>query len=63
MVNGVPVFVNPESELMTNQVASIPMIPHMELGPGKNSLIIGPDDVVVMQMANGDQIRVHDSIY
>ena len=47
-VNGVAVYVNPESVLRVNEVASIPMIPHMELGPGKNELIVGPDEIVVL---------------
>jgi hypothetical protein len=61
-VNGSPIYVNPESELDSNEVAAVPMIPLMDLGENRTSLIVGPDDVTVLQLTSGRRVDVYDTL-
>lgn len=57
-VNGVPVLVNPESELMTDEMAGARLNPCFDVNGKPKVCEVGPDDVVILQV-NGVPILVN----
>ena len=65
-VNGVPVLVHPESELLTNEAASLVLNPCVDVNGNSRACSIGPDDVSIAQLdddvtlqINGVPVLVH----
>lgn len=48
-LNGVPVLVNPESELLTNEVAGVRLNPCEDVNGNSRVCLVGPDDVAIVQ--------------
>lgn len=51
-VNGVPVLVNPESELLRNEVGSLRLNPCVDVNGNSKPCEIGPDEVNIIQTAD-----------
>ena len=51
-VNGVPVLVNPESELHKNEVASIVLNPCVDVNGNSKKCEVGPDEITIAQLDN-----------
>lgn len=46
---GVPVLVNPESELLTNEMAAVRLNPCVDVNGNSRVCLVGPDDVTILQ--------------
>lgn len=57
-VEGIPVFVNPESELMENEAAGLRLNPCEDMQGNVRQCEIGPDNVTVAQLADTVTLQV-----
>lgn len=58
-MNGVPVLVNPESELLTNEMAAVRLNPCVDVNGNSRVCEVGPDEVVMTQQPEAVTLQVN----